>query len=412
MPNINHHYLKLKAGYLFPEIARRVRVFCEENPTVADNVIKCGIGDVTEPLPPASVTAMKNAVDEMASRDTFRGYGPEQGYEFLREAVAQNEYQNHNINVDADEIFISDGSKCDTANILDIFGDNNVIAITNPVYPVYVDTNVMAGHTGEADESGAYEGIVYLPCTAENNFVASPPSQKVDLIYLCFPNNPTGAVASKAQLQEWVDYANTNNAIILYDAAYGDYISDSTIPRSIYEIDGARNCATEFRSFSKSGGFTGIRCGLVVIPKELKGTTPDGEQVAVHPLWSRRSSTKFNGVSYPVQRAAEALYSPEGRQQVRALVDHYMGNAAILREAVTASGLKVWGGENAPYIWVQAPAGVSSWDAFDKVLNEANVVITPGAGFGSEGEGYFRISAFNSRENAEEVARRWAELKW
>jgi LL-diaminopimelate aminotransferase len=412
MTNINHHYLKLKAGYLFPEIARRVRVFCEENPAVADNVIKCGIGDVTEPLPKASIEAMKNAVDEMATRETFRGYGPEQGYEFLREAVAKNEYQNHGINVDADEIFISDGSKCDTANILDIFGDDNIIAITNPVYPVYVDTNVMAGHTGEADENGAYEGIVYLPCTAENNFVASPPSQKVDLIYLCFPNNPTGAVASKAQLEEWVDYANANNAIILYDAAYGDYISDSSIPRSIYEIPGARNCAIEFRSFSKSGGFTGIRCGLVVIPKELKGSAPDGSQVAIHPLWSRRSSTKFNGVSYPVQRAAEALYSEEGRQQVRALVDHYMGNAKILREAVTASGLKVWGGENAPYIWVQAPAGVSSWDAFDKVLNEANVVITPGAGFGSEGEGYFRISAFNSRETAEEVARRWAELSW
>jgi LL-diaminopimelate aminotransferase len=412
MTNINHHYLKLKAGYLFPEIARRVRVFCEENPAVADNVIKCGIGDVTEPLPKASIEAMKNAVDEMATRETFRGYGPEQGYEFLREAVAKNEYQNHGINVDADEIFISDGSKCDTANILDIFGDDNIIAITNPVYPVYVDTNVMAGHTGEADENGAYEGIVYLPCTAENNFVASPPSQKVDLIYLCFPNNPTGAVASKAQLEEWVDYANANNAIILYDAAYGDYISDSSIPRSIYEIPGARNCAIEFRSFSKSGGFTGIRCGLVVIPKELKGSAPDGSQVAIHPLWSRRSSTKFNGVSYPVQRAAEALYSEEGRQQVRALVDHYMGNAKILREAVTASGLKVWGGENAPYIWVQAPAGVSSWDAFDKVLNEANVVITPGAGFGSEGEGYFRISAFNSRKNAQEVARRWAELSW
>jgi len=412
MTNINHHYLKLKAGYLFPEIARRVRVFCEENPDVADNVIKCGIGDVTEPLPKVSVEAMKNAVDEMSSHDTFRGYGPEQGYDFLREAVAKNEYQNHGINVDVDEIFISDGSKCDTANILDIFGDDNKIAITNPVYPVYVDTNVMAGHTGEADENGAYEGIVYLPCTAENNFVASPPSQKVDLIYLCFPNNPTGAVASKAQLQEWVDYANANNAIILYDAAYGDYISDGSIPRSIYEIAGARNCAIEFRSFSKSGGFTGIRCGLVVIPKELKGSAPDGSQVAIHPLWSRRSSTKFNGVSYPVQRAAEALYSPEGRQQVRALVDHYMGNAKILRDAVTASGLKVWGGENAPYIWVQAPAGVSSWDAFDKILNEANVVVTPGAGFGSEGEGYFRISAFNSRKNAEEVARRWAELSW
>jgi LL-diaminopimelate aminotransferase len=412
MTNINHHYLKLKAGYLFPEIARRVRIFCEENPAAADNVIKCGIGDVTEPLPKASIEAMKNAVDEMSAHDTFRGYGPEQGYDFLREAVAKSEYQDIGINVDADEIFISDGSKCDTANILDIFGDDNIIAITNPVYPVYVDTNVMAGHTGEADENGAYQGIVYLPCTAENNFVASPPSQKVDLIYLCFPNNPTGAVASKAQLQEWVDYANANNAIILYDAAYGDYISDSSIPRSIYEIEGARNCAIEFRSFSKSGGFTGIRCGLVVIPNELKGSAPDGSQVAIHPLWSRRSSTKFNGVSYPVQRAAEALFSPEGRQQVRALVDHYMGNAKILREAVTSSGLKVWGGENAPYIWVQAPAGVSSWDAFDKILNEANVVVTPGAGFGSEGEGYFRISAFNSRENAEEVVRRWAELSW
>ncbi len=406
MATINENYLKLKAGYLFPEIARRVKKFTDENPDAAQNVIRCGIGDVTEPLPQAAIDALKAATDELGDRSTFRGYGPEQGYDFLREAIAQNEYVARGLEISADEIFISDGSKCDTANILDIFGDDNTIAITDPVYPVYVDTNVMAGHTGDADEGGAYAGIVYLPCTAENDFVASPPSVPVDIIYLCFPNNPTGAVATREQLQEWVDYARANNAIIFYDAAYGDYISDDSVPRSIYEIEGARECAIEFRSFSKSGGFTGVRCALTVVPKSLNGKTKSGEDIAIHPLWSRRSSTKFNGVSYPIQRAAEALYSEEGKAQVNALIEHYMGNAKILRETAEELGLKVWGGVHAPYIWIAAPNGVSSWDVFDKMLNEANVVVTPGSGFGKQGEGYFRVSAFNSRANVEEVAQR------
>lgn len=412
MATINENYLKLKAGYLFPEIARRVKKFTDENPDAAQNVIRCGIGDVTEPLPQAAIDALKKATDELSDRSTFRGYGPEQGYDFLREAVAQNEYAARGLDISADEIFISDGSKCDTANILDIFGNDNKIAITDPVYPVYVDTNVMAGHTGQADEGGAYEGIEYLPCTAENDFVASPPSVPVDIIYLCFPNNPTGAVATREQLQEWVAYARANDAIIFYDAAYGDYISDDSVPRSIYEIEGARDCAIEFRSFSKSGGFTGVRCALTVVPKSLTGKTKSGEDVAIHPLWSRRSSTKFNGVSYPIQRAAEALYSDEGKAQVKALIEHYMGNARILRETAQELGLKVWGGVHAPYIWIAAPNGLSSWDVFDKMLGEANVVVTPGSGFGKQGEGYFRVSAFNSRANVEEVARRLKALQW
>ncbi len=412
MATINSNYLKLRAGYLFPEIARRVRVWSEDNPESAKNLIRCGIGDVTEPLPQAAIDALKKATDELGERATFRGYGPEQGYDFLREAIAQNDYRDRGLFIEADEIFISDGSKCDTANILDIFGANNKIAVTDPVYPVYVDTNVMAGHTGEADENGAYAGLIYLPCTRENGFVAALPSEKADLIYLCFPNNPTGAVASKAQLKAWVDYALENNSIILFDAAYSDYISDPEIPRSIYEIEGARDCAIEFRSFSKSGGFTGVRCALTVVPNSLVGTSESGEKVAIHPLWQRRCSTKFNGVSYPIQRAAAALYSSEGQVEVAKLIEHYMGNATILREAAIAAGLETFGGVHAPYIWVAAPSGLTSWDVFDTMLREANVVITPGSGFGSKGEGFFRISAFNSRENALEVARRIGAMKW
>lgn len=412
MATINDNYLKLKAGYLFPEIARRVREFSAANPDAAARVIRCGIGDVTEPLPQAAIDALKAATDELGNRETFRGYGPEQGYDFLRHAIAENEYRARGINVADDEIFVSDGSKCDTANILDIFGDDNKIAITDPVYPVYVDTNVMAGHTGPANENGSYEGLVYLPCTAENGFIASPPTEKVDIVYLCFPNNPTGTVATKAQLKEWVDYALANEAIIFFDAAYADYISDPDLPRSIYEIEGARDCAIEFRSFSKSGGFTGVRCGLTVVPQGLKGSTQSGEKVPIHPLWMRRSTTKFNGVSYPVQRAAEALYSDAGKAQVQALIEHYMGNAKILRAAATEAGFEVFGGVHAPYIWIQAPGGMSSWDVFDKILHEANVVITPGSGFGRQGEGFFRVSAFNSRENAIEAARRLKELTW
>ena len=406
MAFLNDHYLKLRAGYLFPEIARRVKSFCDQNPEAAKRVIRCGIGDVTEPLPPVVVEAMHKAVDEMAVRETFRGYGPEQGHEFLRHAIARSDYRDKGIEVADDEIFVSDGSKCDCGNILDILGHGNKIAVMDPVYPVYVDTNVMAGHTGAADEAGSYEGLLYLPCTAENNFVADIPQEKADIVYLCFPNNPTGAVATRAQLEKWVAYARANEAILLFDAAYEAYISDPGIPHSIYEIPGASECAIEFRSFSKNGGFTGVRCAFTVVPKALLARTGSGEMKPLHPLWNRRMSTKFNGVSYIVQRAAESLYSPGGKAQVQSLVTHYMGNAKILREAVAAAGLAVYGGVNAPYIWVKTPEGTGSWAMFDRMLEEANIVITPGSGFGSAGEGYFRISAFNSRSNAEEAARR------
>ena len=406
MAKLNNHYLKLKAGYLFPEIARRVNLFTDNNPDGAKQIIRCGIGDVTEPLPLAAREAMKAAIDELGNRETFKGYGPEQGYDFLRSAIARGDYQDNGIKVEDDEIFVSDGSKCDTGNILDIFGNNNKIAITDPVYPVYVDTNVMAGNTGEANESGAYEGIYYMPCNAENGFVPEIPKERVDLIYLCYPNNPTGATATKDQLKEWVDYAKANGSIILYDAAYQAFIKDENIPRSIYEIDGARDCAIEFRSFSKNGGFTGVRCAFTVVPKELMAEDDKGEKRSLHPLWSRRQSTKFNSVSYPVQKAAEALYTEEGKNQVSSLISHYMDNAALLSSACTEIGLSVYGGENAPYVWVACPESVDSWGMFDKMLNEANVVITPGAGFGEAGEGFFRISAFNSKENVETVCER------
>ena len=406
MAKLNNHYLKLKAGYLFPEIARRVNLFTDNNPDGAKQIIRCGIGDVTEPLPLAAREAMKAAIDELGNRETFKGYGPEQGYGFLRSAIAKGDYQDNGIQVEDDEIFVSDGSKCDTGNILDIFGNNNKIAITDPVYPVYVDTNVMAGNTGEANESGAYEGIYYMPCNAENGFVPEIPKERVDLIYLCYPNNPTGATATKDQLKEWVDYAKANGSIILYDAAYQAFIKDENVPRSIYEIDGARDCAIEFRSFSKNGGFTGVRCAFTVVPKELMAEDDKGEKRSLHPLWSRRQSTKFNSVSYPVQKAAEALYTEEGKNQVSSLISHYMDNAALLSSACAEIGLSVYGGENAPYVWVACTESVDSWGMFDKMLNEANVVITPGAGFGEAGEGFFRISAFNSKANVETVCER------
>jgi LL-diaminopimelate aminotransferase len=412
MAYLNDNYLKLKAGYLFPEIARRVKAFCDANPEAAKRLIRCGIGDVTEPLPEAVIAALHQSVDEMARRDSFRGYGPEQGYDFLRSAIAQNDFRDRHIEIADDEIFVSDGSKCDCGNILDILGAQNRIAITDPVYPVYVDTNVMAGHTGAANDAGAYEGIVYLPATPANGFFPAPPAEKVDVVYLCSPNNPTGATATREQLAAWVEYARQHGTIILFDAAYEAYIADPAIPRSIYEIPGARECAIEFRSFSKNGGFTGLRCAFTVVPKSLMASTRDGRSTALHPLWLRRMTTKFNGVSYPVQRAAAALYSADGKAQVRRLIDHYMGNAKVLVAGAKAAGLTVYGGVNAPYIWVQAPAGFTSWQAFDKILNEANVVITPGSGFGSKGEGFFRISSFNSRANAEEVARRLQQLKW
>ena len=410
MAYLNENYLKLQAGYLFPEIARRVRGFCDANSDAAGRLIRCGIGDVTEPLPPAVIAAMHHAVDELTVRETFRGYGHEQGLESLREKIAQQDYRDRGVDLAADEIFISEGSKSDCGYILDILGDQNKIAITDPVYPVYVDTNVMVGHTGRVDESGRYGGITYLPCRPENGFVPEPPAEAVDIIYLCFPNNPTGAVASRAQLTGWIEYAREQEAIILFDAAYEAYISDPEVPHSIYEIPGARECAVEFRSFSKNGGFTGVRCGFTVMPKGLLARTADNRKLPLHPLWHRRWSTKANSVSYPVQRGAEAIYTEEGRKQVRWLIDHYMGNARVLRDAAKRAGLQVYGGVNAPYIWVTTPSGLTSWQMFDRMLKELNVVITPGSGFGSCGEGFFRISAFNSRENAEEVARRLQTL--
>ena len=411
MAYLNDNYLKLQAGYLFPEIARRVREFSEANPDAARQLIRCGIGDVTEPLPPAIIAAMHRAVDELSVRETFRGYGPEQGYEFLREKIAQYDYRDRGVDVSADDIFVSDGSKSDCGFILDIFGNQNRIAITDPVYPVYVDTNVMAGHTGPVRDGGRYEGITYLPCGPDNGFVPQPPKEPVDIVYLCFPNNPTGGVATREQLTRWVEYAREHKALILFDAAYEAYISDPKIPHSIYEIPGALECAVEFRSFSKNAGLTGVRCGFTVMPKNLQASTTDGRRLPLHPLWHRRWSTKANSVSYPVQRGAEAVYTPEGNSQVRTLIDHYMGNARILREAAARVGLQVYGGVNAPYIWVETLPGLTSWQMFDRMLHELNVVITPGSGFGSCGEGFIRISAFNSRENANEAARRLETLK-
>ena len=407
MATINDNYLKLKAGYLFPEIGRRVNAFAQANPDA--KIIRLGIGDVTEPLPEACRTAMIKAVDDMGDRTSFKGYGPEQGYAWLREKIAAHDFHARGCEVDASEIFISDGSKCDTGNILDIFGDNNTIAVTDPVYPVYVDTNVMAGHTGEANDKGEFEGLVYLPITAENNFTAEIPTQKVDLIYLCFPNNPTGATATKEHLKAWVDYAKTHGSIIFFDAAYEAYITDPELPHSIYEIEGARDCAIEFRSFSKNAGFTGTRCALTVVPKTLTAKAADGSDVELWKLWNRRQSTKFNGVSYIVQRGAEAVYSEEGQAQIKALISFYLENAKIIREQLTAAGIAVYGGVNAPYVWLQTPNSLSSWDFFDKLLNTCNVVGTPGSGFGAAGEGYFRISAFNSRENVEEAMKRITE---
>jgi LL-diaminopimelate aminotransferase len=401
---VNDNYLKLKAGYLFPEIARRVKAFSEAHPEAA--IIRLGIGDVTEPLPPACRQAMKAAVDEMGTAEGFHGYGPEQGYGWLREAIASHDFQARGCEISAEEIFVSDGSKCDSANILDILGSGNRIAVTDPVYPVYVDSNVMAGRTGPADDQGRYGGLVYLPISAENNFAAPLPEQPVDLIYLCFPNNPTGAVASRDQLRQWVDYALEHNALILFDAAYEAFIRDPELPHSIYEIEGARRCAIELRSFSKNAGFTGTRCALTVVPRGLMGTAADGTTVELWGLWNRRQSTKFNGVSYIVQRGAEAVYSAEGQAQVSSLIDFYMANAAIIRRELAAAGLAVYGGEQAPYVWVKTPAGLDSWGFFDQLLTRAHVVGTPGSGFGAAGEGYFRLSAFNSRAAVEEAMAR------
>ena len=405
MIHVNEHYAKLQASYLFSEIAKRVKAYQEEHPDKP--VIRLGIGDVTEPLPPACIEAMRKAVDEMAVRETFRGYGPEQGYAFLREAIAKNDFQARGAKIDASEIFVSDGAKCDTANIQELFDTKLTIAVPDPVYPVYVDTNVMAGRTG-ACRRGRYKGLVYLDSTQENGFVPALPDVPVDLIYLCFPNNPTGATASRKQLTEWVKYAKKNKALILFDAAYEAFIRDPKIPHSIYEIEGARDVAIEFRSFSQIAGFTGTRCAYTVVPDSVVAYTKKGEAVPLRPMWNRRHTTKFNGVSYPVQRAAEAVYSDAGKAQTRALTDFYLGNAAIIRALFEKAGFPVTGGVNSPYIWINV--GKDSWKFFDRLLKRAQVVTTPGAGFGKMGEGYIRISAFNSRENVEKALKRIAKV--
>jgi len=404
MALINENYLKLQGNYLFAEIARRVSKYKEENPNA--NIIRLGIGDVTRPLAPAIIKAMHDAVDEMGKAETFRGYGPEQGYSFLINKIIENDYKARGIELDEDEVFVSDGAKSDTGNIQEIFGLDNVIAVTDPVYPVYVDSNVMAGRTGTIDNSGRFEKITYLPCTVENNFIPELPKNRVDMIYLCFPNNPTGMTLSKEQLKKWVDYAKENKAIILYDSAYEAFIREDDVPHSIYEIDGAKEVAIEFRSFSKTAGFTGTRCAYTVVPKEIVAYTKSGEEYQLNKLWNRRQTTKFNGVPYVIQQAAAAVYTQEGQKQIKETIDYYMTNASIIREGLKSIGLQVFGGVNAPYIWLKTPKGLSSWEFFDKLLNEVNIVGTPGSGFGPSGEGYFRLTAFGSRENTEEAVER------
>tara|TARA_Y100001978_G_scaffold163124_1_gene149807 strand:+ start:5594 stop:6820 length:1227 start_codon:yes stop_codon:yes gene_type:complete len=401
---VNENYLKLKAGYLFPEISKRVNSHLQKKNKL--NLIKLGIGDVTEPLPNACIEAMSKALEEMGTSSGFKGYGPEQGYLWLREKIAENEFLSRGCNISSEEIFVSDGSKCDSSNILDILGDGNSIAVTDPVYPVYVDSNVMAGKTGGVMANGSYEGLIYLPINELNNFKPELPQKRVDIIYLCFPNNPTGATIPKEELQKWVDYANENNSLIFFDAAYEAFIQDKTIPHSIYEIDGARSCAIEFRSFSKNAGFTGVRCAFTVIPKELMGRDSNGEKINLWKLWNRRQSTKFNGVSYIVQKGAEAVFSDQGKKEVKELINFYMNNAQIMRNKLQVAGFKVFGGINAPYVWIKVPDQMTSWDFFDYLLENANVVGTPGSGFGLAGEGYFRLSAFNSLQNVNEAMER------
>ena len=404
MARINEHYAKLPASYLFPEIGRRVRAYQAAHPSA--RVIRLGIGDVTEPLAPAIVAAMHVAVDELGRRDSFRGYGPEQGYDFLVEAIRAHDYASRGVELAADEIFVSDGSKCDSGNVQEIFSLSARIAVTDPVYPVYVDSNVMAGRTPAMAADGRYPGFVYLAGNERNDFQPDPPSEPVDFAYLCSPNNPTGTVATRARLEQWVKWARATGAVILFDAAYEAYIADPTLPHSIYEIEGAKDCALELRSFSKRAGFTGVRCAFMVVPKTVMGAGPDGARVPLHALWSRRHTTKFNGTSYVVQRGAAAAYSPEGLAQTQAQVAFYMENARLLREGLSAAGFSVFGGVHAPYLWLRTVGGASSWDFFDRLLREAEVVGTPGAGFGPAGEGYFRLSAFNSRENVEEALAR------
>jgi len=406
---INENYLKLRAGYLFPEIGRRVRAFQQEHPDA--RVISMGIGDVTQPLAPAVLAAMHQAVDEMGRPETFRGYDDSGvGYEFLRRAIVEGDFAARGVRIDLDEVFISDGAKSDTGNMQEIFGVDNVVAVADPVYPVYVDTNVMAGRTGPAGDTGQFAGLVYMPATAQNGFVPAPPPRAVDMIYLCFPNNPTGAVATRADLARWVEYARANRAVIFFDAAYEAFIADPAIPHSIYEIEGAREVAIEFRSCSKTAGFTGVRCAYSIVPRQLRAYARDGRAVEVNPIWRRRHTTKFNGVSYITQRGAEAVYSPQGRQQVQQTIDLYMANARLIRDTLTQLGYTVYGGVNAPYLWVRTPAGVGSWEFFDLLLDQAHVICTPGAGFGPAGEGYVRLTAFGLPPNVREALDRFAKL--
>ncbi len=404
MARINDSYLKLASGYLFPEIDRRVDAFSERHPGA--RLIRLGIGDVVLPLPKSVRNAMHHAIDELGTEDGFRGYGPEQGYAFLREAIAEHDYAARGVEISPDEIFVSDGSKCDSGNIQEIFSTSARVAVPDPVYPVYVDTNVMAGRTGRADAQGAYEGLLYLPCREQNGFLPELPSEAVDLVYLCFPNNPTGAVASRDELARWVAYARESGAILLFDAAYEAYIGEAEIPHSIFEIPGARECAIEFRSYSKTAGFTGVRCGFVVIPNELTGRDENGEPVSIQRLWIRRHTTKFNGTSYPVQVGAAACYNERGRAEIQANISYYMENARLIREAMGSLGLQVYGAVNAPYAWVKTPDGVGSWELFDRLLENAHVIGTPGAGFGSCGEGFFRLSAFAKRDRVLEAMER------
>lgn len=409
MAQINENYLKLPGSYLFSEIARRINKYKTEHPDA--EIIRLGIGDVTKPLAPTVINSMHQAIDEMGAEATFRGYGPEQGYAFLINKIIEHDFKPLGIDLEEDEVFVSDGAKCDTGNIQEIFSLDSVIAVTDPVYPVYVDSNVMAGRSGDLGSDGRYQKIVYLPCTAANNLKPEIPQTKVDLIYLCFPNNPTGMTLTKAELKEWVDYARNNKAIILFDAAYEAFIQEPGIPHSIYEIEGAKEVAIEFRSFSKTAGFTGTRCAYTVVPKSVLACDSNGNPHSLNKLWLRRQTTKFNGVSYPVQVAAAAIYSPEGQREIRAVIDFYMTNAKIIREGLQRAGFTVYGGVNAPYIWLKTPGNLSSWDFFDKLLNEAQVVGTPGAGFGPSGEGYFRLTAFGSRSNTEKAMERIKNLQ-
>ena len=404
MIKINQNFLNLQDSYLFSTIAKKVAEYSKNNPD--KKIIKLGIGDVTRPIVPACLETMHKAVDEIGTQEGFKGYGPEQGYEFLREAIS-NDYKKLGVDIQTNEIFVSDGAKCDCGNIVDIFAQNNIVAITDPVYPVYLDTNVMSGRSGEFDnEKGTYKNIVYLPVTAENDFKPELPKEKVDMIYLCFPNNPTGTVLSKEELEKWVKYAKENNSIILYDSAYEAFITEEDVPHSIFEIEGAKDIAIEFRSFSKTAGFTGVRCAYVVIPQTVMGYSENGEKVSLNKLWNRRTCTKFNGVSYVVQRAAEATFTEEGQKQIKENIAYYMENAQTIKNGLEDAGYTVFGGTNSPYVWLKVPDGITSWEFFDKLLEEVNVVGTPGSGFGPHGEGYFRLTAFGTKENTKEAIER------